>query len=129
MELSELNHDERLALVVLLEMLIAADGEVSRQELKEIKHATHALGEDAYRAAVAEADERFKTDDDARAFLLTIYSPEARELLSECALEAAMSQAITTRESQLLTWLADKWNVPVRFVGPETSRDAGGDEN
>ena len=129
MELSELNHDERLALVVLLEMLVAADGDVSREELKQIKHAIHALGEDAYRAAVKEADERFETDDGARAFLLTIYRPEARELLYECALEAAMSQTITTPESELLTWLADKWNVPVRFVGPETTRDTGGDES
>jgi hypothetical protein len=129
MELSELNHDERVALVALLEMLVAADGDVSREELKEIKHAIHALGEDAYRAAVAEADASFATDDAARAFLLTIHRPEARELIYECALEAAMSNTITPRESQLLTWLAEKWSVPVRFVGPESTRDAGDDES
>lgn len=119
MDLHELNGDERVALVALLEMIVASDGEVSRDEQKQIKRLIHAIGEDAYRAAVAEADARFRTDDAARAFLTTIHRPEARELIYEAALEAAMAQAITSREADLLTWLAEQWKLPVRFAAPD----------
>ena len=41
---------------------------------------------------------------------------EARELIYETALEAAMADSIGPKESNLLTWLAERWNVPVRFA-------------
>ncbi len=115
MELSELNEDERLALVALLEMVVASDGNVTREELSQIKHVIHGLGEKTYRAAVAEADRRFADDDAARAFLLTIERPDARELIYETALEAAMANSIGPKESELLTWLAEHWKLPIRF--------------
>ena len=121
MELNELNGDERLGLVALLEMVVASDGDVSRDELAHIKRVIHGLGEDAYRAAVAEADSRFPTDEAARAFLTTLDRGEARELIYETALEAAMAQAISGREAELFTWLAEQWHLPVRFADPATS--------
>src|SRR5262249_10502972 len=62
MEFRDLTEDERVALVALLEIVIASDRDVTREEQTEIKHVIHALGEDAYRAAVAEADRRFSSD-------------------------------------------------------------------
>jgi len=117
MELGELNEDERIALVALLEMVVASDRNVTLEELTQIKHVIHTLGEKAYRAAVTEADRRFADDDAARAFLLTIEREEARELIYETALEAAMAESIGPKESDLLTWLAEQWNLPVRFAG------------
>ena len=116
MELGELNEDERIALVALLEMVVASDRDVTLEDLTQIKHVIHTLGENAYRAAVTEADQRFTDDDAARAFLLTIERQEARELIYETALEAAMADSIGPKESDLLTWLAERWNVPVRFA-------------
>jgi hypothetical protein len=116
MELRELNEDERITLVALLEMVVASNRDVTLEELAQIKHVIHALGENAYRAAVTEADRRFADDDAARAFLLTIERQEARELIYETALEAAMAESIGPKESDLLTWLAEQWKVPIRFA-------------
>ena len=121
MELEELNHDERLALVALLELVIASDREVAREELALIKRVMRELGADTYRALVAEADERFPNDDAAKAFLLTVERQEARELIYELALEAAMVHGILGHESELLTWLKRKWNILVRFETPEST--------
>src|SRR5436305_1189426 len=115
MELSDLNDDERVGLVALLELVVASDGDVPREELSQIKHVIHGLGEDEYRRAVAEADRRFADDNAARAFLLTIERPEARELIYEAALEAAIANSVGAKESELLTWLAEHWQLPVRF--------------
>jgi hypothetical protein len=116
MKLNELNDDERIALVALLELVVASDGNVTREELSQIKHVVHGLGKDAYRTAVAAADARFPDDTAARAFLLTISRRDARELIYETALEAALTGAIAGAESDLLTWLAESWQLPVRFA-------------
>ena len=120
MELSELNEDERIALVTLLELVVASDGDVTREELSQIKHVIHGLGETAYRRAVAEADRRFTGDDAARAFLLTIERRGARELIYETALEAAIANSVGSKESEILTWLAEEWKLPVRFARIDT---------
>jgi hypothetical protein len=121
MELTELNEDERIALVALLEMVVAADGEVSRDELTQIRRVIRELGEGAYRAAAAAADARFASDEAARAFFLKIERPEARALLYETALEAALAHGVAGAESELLTWLQKQWNVAVRFDRPEST--------
>jgi uncharacterized tellurite resistance protein B-like protein len=116
MELKELNDDERLALVALLEMVMASDATVTREELSQLKHVVRALGAAAYRAIAAEVDARFHDDDQAKAFLLTITRQSARELIYETALEAAMVDVARGREAELLTWLAEQWKLPVRFA-------------
>jgi Tellurite resistance protein TerB len=121
MELTDLNEDERIALVVLLEVVVAADGEVSRDELTVIKRVIDAIGRGPYQAAVAAADARFDSDDAARAFLLTIERPEARALLYETALEAALAHGVAGAESELLTWLQKQWKVAVSFDRPEST--------
>jgi hypothetical protein len=121
MELEELSHDERLALVALLELVIASDRDVAREELALIKRVMRELGAAEYRALVAEADERFPNDDAAKKFLLTVTRQEARELIYEIALEAAMVHGMLGHESELLTWLKAKWDIPVRFETPETT--------
>lgn len=120
MELKELNDDERIALVTLLEMIVASDGGVTREELSHIKHVIHGLGEHAYRAAVAAADERFADDDTARRFLLGIAREPARELIFETALEAAMADGIAVSESEILTWVGKSWRLPLRFERGDT---------
>jgi len=121
MELNELTTEERIALVALLEMVVAADRDVSYEELAQIKRVVHALGDRAYRAAVIAADERFESNDAARAFIATIERPEARELIYETALEAATAHGVTDSESELLTSLQKQWNLPVRFERPDST--------
>src|SRR6185369_14387100 len=69
MELTDLNANERLALVALIEATVRADHGVSREEEEVIAEIIDALGEGAYREAVEAADQRFKNESDLKAFL------------------------------------------------------------
>jgi len=115
MELSDLDHDERLALVALIELIVGADAEVSDDEEAEIERVAAAFGDEAYRALATEGDERFTDEEALRTFLAGIRRQEARELIYGTALAAALPDAIDDRESALLDWLAATWKVSVTF--------------
>jgi hypothetical protein len=115
MELKELTHDEQLALVALVEVVVASDAEVSEDEESFVVRLASTLGDDAYRALIDEADERFSDEAELKAFLATITRQDARELIYGTVLEAALPDVIDRHESSLLGWLASTWNVTVQF--------------
>jgi hypothetical protein len=115
MEISDLDHDERLALVALIELIVGSDAEVSDDEEAEIDRVAAAFGDEDYRALANEADERFVDEDALRSFLAAIGRQEAREVIYGTALAAALPDAVDERESALLDWLAETWGVTVRF--------------
>jgi uncharacterized tellurite resistance protein B-like protein len=121
MELTDLNSDERLALVALIEATVRADHGVSEEEEEAIAEIIDALGEGAYREAVETADKRFGSEADLKAFLQGIKREEARGLIYGTVLDLAMSDVVTGAESPLLSWLAATWNV-------ETAIEASEDE-
>ncbi len=118
MELRELNPDERIALAALLEFVVLASGHVTEDEEREIDDIVGELGEDEYRKAVEEVDRRFPDEEAAKKFLKTIKHQEARELIYGAVLEAAMTDTIEGRESQMLEWVAKEWNIEVEFESP-----------
>jgi hypothetical protein len=111
MELTDLDPNERLALVALIEATVRADHGVSEEEEEVIAEIIDALGEGAYREAVEAADKRFKSEADLKAFLQGIQREEARNLIYGTVLDLAMSDVVTGSESPLLSWLASTWNV------------------
>jgi hypothetical protein len=115
MELSELDHDEQLALVALMERVVGSDADVSDEEQAEIDRVADAFGDDAYRALATEADERFSDEETLQSFLAATGRREARELIYGTALAAALPDAVDERESVLLDWLAKTWQITVRF--------------
>lgn len=115
MELKELTHDEQLALVALVEVVVASDAEVSEDEESFVVRLAATLGDDQYRALIDEADERFPDEAELKTFLGTITRQEARELIYGTVLEAALPDVIDTHESSLLGWLATAWDVTVQF--------------
>ena len=115
MELNELTHDEKLALVALVEVVVASDTEVSENEQDRIADLAAAFGEDAYRALVDEADERFADEEALKSFLTGITREDARELIYGTVLESALPDVIDTHESSLLGWLATAWGITVQF--------------
>jgi hypothetical protein len=123
MELRDLNHEERLALVALLELVIESDHRVADGEVTEVDRVLQALGRDEYQALVAEVDRRFPTEDALRAFLPSIERQESRELIYGTALDTAIEDAVDVWESSLLDWLAKLWNVTVDFEGGATEGD------
>ena len=117
MEITDLNQNERIALLALLQRIVAADGRVSDGETDEIADLVDAFGEEAYRHAFDEAGRRFPDEESLKAFLLTIDRPEAREIIMGELLEAAIPGAVEGHESALLGWLSDAWGIEVEYEG------------
>lgn len=115
MELSELSHDEQLALVALVEVVVASDAAVSDEEESFVVRLAGELGDEAYYALIDEADERFPDEAELKDFLGTIQRQEARELIYGTVLEAALPDVVDQHESSLLGWLATVWHVTVQF--------------
>ena len=115
MEVRDLNHDEQLALVALVEVVVSSDASVSEEEASFVEELAASLGEDAYQALIDEADERFGDEAELKTFLGTIQRQDARELIYGTVLEAALPDVVDQHESSLLGWLATAWNVTVQF--------------
>jgi hypothetical protein len=115
MELRELDHDERLALVALLELVLESDRTTVDGEVAELDKVIDALGREEWQQLVAEVDRRFPTEVELQAFLPSIVRQDARDLIYGTALDTAIEDAVDMFESQLLDWLAKLWNVRVEF--------------
>jgi hypothetical protein len=116
MELRDLNHDERLALVALLAEVVESDSSASEAEANAIDRVVDAFGEDEYRGLVDEVDSRFTDEAGFKAFLTGIDRQEARDLIYGTVLETATADTVNTSESGILDWLAKTWNVRVEIA-------------
>src|SRR5262245_20159450 len=119
MELRDLDHDERLALVALVAMVLESNRTVTEGEIAEIDRVVGELGDDEYRRLVDEVDRRFSTEEDLKAFLPAIVRQDARELIYGTALGAAIGDGVDVRESALFDWLGKLWNVRVQVDAPD----------
>jgi hypothetical protein len=117
MELRDLSHEERLALVALLEVVLESDRTVSDGEVADIDDVVGELGREEYERLVAEVDRRFPTEDELKAFLPSITRQDARELIYGTVLDTAIEDAVDARESAILDWLSTLWNVRVEVQG------------
>src|SRR5262249_15359655 len=130
MELRDLAHEERLALVALLEMVVESDRTVSDGEVADIDQVVGALGREEYQRLIDEVDRRFPTEDELKAFLPSITRQDARDLIYGTVLDTAIEDSVDPRESEFLDWLATLLNVRVELEGePDADRPAppGGD--
>jgi uncharacterized tellurite resistance protein B-like protein len=115
MELDALNHDERLALVALLEWIVKSDVRWTGDEHEATGRIIDAFGAETSQALADEVGTRFANDADLRAFLDTIARQESRELIYGKALEVAMADSVDVRESEMLDWLRELWGIEVRI--------------
>jgi uncharacterized tellurite resistance protein B-like protein len=121
LELKDLTADERLALVALLERVVEADSYVTESEATHVHTVIAAVGEEAYEAAAGEADRRFQSHEELRRFIGTITRAEARELIYETLLEAALADTPVKAEREFLDWVASAWNIQTRIISDDDS--------
>jgi hypothetical protein len=116
MELNELTHRQRIALVALVEAIVLWDGQVTEGEERGIGVIAGALGDEEYRRLVEEVDEHFEDIAALKKYLATIEATEARELIYGMALDEALSSpGVDESKSDLLQWLADTWQIKVEM--------------
>jgi len=114
-EIRDFTHEEKAALVGLVEFLIESDQSASTEELAQVRSLENILGSDDYRALALEVDKQVSGEDGLRKFLTTIKRQEVRELILEKAIEAAIPEGIRGRESSMLNWLKSEWGVDINF--------------
>jgi len=113
MELSDLNQDERTAVVGLMKLVVMADGNVSEDELEGVETLVDAFGEDDYQKTLDAFEARFGDAKSFQTFLRTIKREDARDLIFATVLEAAETEVIEGEEAELLDWLAKAWNIEI----------------
>jgi hypothetical protein len=124
MTLSELTHNQLLALVALIETVAESGDAVTDAEQDGIDTIVDELGEQTYRDLIEEADDRFGNEDDLKAFLEDITDRHARELIYGTVLDEAMAEPTAHgRTGELLRWLAQAWNIAVEVDGGEEGED------
>ncbi len=113
MTLLQLDHEQKLALVAMLELFAMADGIVSDGEAAQINTIAEGLGDEAYRELLNEAEVRFADVDMLKSSLLTIKERGARELIYGLLMEEVMNSPAVGPSPELLDWLKDTWEIDV----------------
>jgi hypothetical protein len=111
MKLSELDQDERLALVALMRGIVLADGDVSDAEAEILPGLAEAIGRTAYDEAWKAFDQRFTDEDGLKTFLRGITRQEARELIYQTLTTLASTDGVSPTERHHLKWLEGAWGV------------------
>lgn len=116
MTIDKLSHDQKLALVALIELVTLSDGTISEGEEKQIGLISQKLGEESYRALLDETDSRFSSEADLKAFLETIVDRESREAIYGLVMEEVINSPSVVPQRDLLEWLESHWNVCSREI-------------
>lgn len=117
-----LTESERLTFGALLRALIRLDGYATHEE-QAVVHSV--VGDllptppgadvaDVLAALLERSAERYPDDAAARAAAETVTRPEAREAIYGALYEISAAGTITSGESQVLDWLAERWQIRVR---------------
>src|SRR5262245_63243730 len=117
MEISELNQDERTALVGLMKLVVMSDGSVTEDELEHVESLVDAFGEGEYQRTLDAFEKRFTDEASFREFLRGIGREDAREVIFATVLESAGEGALDAQETDLLDWLSKIWNIKIEMIG------------
>jgi uncharacterized tellurite resistance protein B-like protein len=109
---TELTHDETLALINLLKRVIEADHRLALGESVLLQQLADRMGRHSFNQLADEARSRFPTLDALKAHLATIARPAARALIYETAKDMANADSDRApAEEALLGWLAQLWDI------------------
>ena len=116
MEISELNQDERTALVGLMKLVVMSDGNVTEDELEHVETLVDAFGDGEYQRTLDAFEKRFTDEESFRTFLRGIGREDARETIFGAVLESAGEGALDGGEADLLDWLSKTWNIKIEIA-------------
>ena len=116
MEISELNQDERTALVGLMKLIVMSDGNVTEDELEHVETLVDAFGEGEYQRTLEAFEKRFTDEKSFREFLGKVGREEAREVIFGTVLEGAGEGGLDGTEADLLEWLSKAWNIKIEIA-------------
>ncbi len=112
MELTGLSEKHKVATVALVEAVAMADGNISEGESDTINRLATALGDEAYRGLLDEAERMFPDLQALKAYLQNITNAEERDLIFGTVLAEVMSTPATVHgQSAMLQWLAETWGI------------------
>ena len=109
MKLSDLDQDERLALVGLIKGLLLADLNVTDDEAKLLPVLADEMGQAAFHEAFVQVPQRFADEDTFKKFLQATGRPEARALIYETLSKLAAVDGVSPGEGSQLKWLEAAW--------------------
>ena len=112
MELSELNQDERTALVGLMKVVVMSDGNVTEDEIEHVETLVEAFGEEEYQRTLEAFEKRFLEEADIREVLRGVGRQDAREVIFGTLLES-QGRALDGGERPA-RWLSKTWNIRSR---------------
>jgi hypothetical protein len=119
MKLTDLDRDERLALVALMRGIVLADGDVSDAEAEILPGLAEAIGRPAYDEAWKAFDQRFTDEEALKTFLQGIARQEARDLIYRTLSGLASVDGVSPTERHHLKWLEGAWGVkPIAPAAP-----------
>jgi len=125
MRIENLSHEQRIALVALVEAMAISDGAISEGEERKIGQVAEALGDEAYRSLLDEAEQRFADREQLREFLKTVTDAAAQELIYGAVMEEAVTvPSVDHAASELLNWLKGAWDIRVE-MGPDEASQTG----
>lgn len=112
MELNELTHEQKLALVGLVKTIGLANKDITGPERDVIDRVASKLGDEEYRALLDEAGTRFKDIAGMKTFLEGITDQSARQLIFDTARQESLADLdIGPAEAGLIDWLAATWQT------------------
>jgi hypothetical protein len=112
MELNELTHEQKLALVGLIRTIGLANREITGPESDVIDRVASKLGDEEYRALLDEAETRFTDIAGMKTFLEGITDQSARQLIFDTARQESIGDIdIGPDEAGLIDWLAATWQT------------------
>ena len=110
--LSDLTHDETLALIGLLKILIEADKRFGLKESAMLQLVAERVGRKLFNQLTDEARSRFPDREALKAHAAGLARPEARTLIHATLREMALAdEEVRAGEDDLLRWLAQTWHL------------------
>ena len=123
MDIKDLQHIEQLALTGLLVVMSGADGVGSDAETDAVSAIVRELGSETFAQLRQEFDTGSADADSRRRLFAQVERQEARELIYQTVLDVAMADGIEGRESKLLEWLEETWDIVIEpAITQETDR-------